>query len=36
MTKGILRDVSGEIDRFELKHYNEEKIYSSIWMFIYK
>ena len=25
MTKGILRDVSGEIDRFELKHYNEEK-----------
>jgi len=25
MTKGILRDVSYEIDEFEMKHYNEEK-----------
>jgi len=25
MTKGILRDVSYEIDKFEMEHYNEEK-----------
>ena len=25
MTKGILRDVSYEIDKFEMDHYNEEK-----------
>ena len=25
MTKGILRNVSYEIDEFEMEHYNEEK-----------
>ena len=25
MTKGILRNVSHEIDEFEMEHYNEEK-----------